>query len=702
MPERDRHLILVGIIPSDPAFGWELQRTGDDGGDPDEGDWTTIEEGDGTRRSHADELPSDGAVRWYRWRHVRSGWTEGAWSASVAGVPTLVPAGKTLPATPPDVVPTFAWRVDEPSTNTGRMIVAVVDPQHRMRTLEFRTRAGNAAWSSWASGSILSVSGETTEYAATVALVDGAYSRIEARSTYYDERPSLVTWTAASGPMDPGAFPDVADLVLMVDASGNVTARVEGDTDTLSLKVRGLTSGAPTLAEIRAGTLINAASGTTGTLVTLTPGQTAYVGALAYSGASAGGLESAAVQRTIPRAAYPPKPTIDRIQQVEGTGEFLWDVSFLVSNPSGLGGTLSVWTNPSSYDSPDPTGSATGTYTVASVPYTASPSTLFNLTGGGTGNLLNEVPGTKKDGKTIFAEFVDSAGQSTGKVAIPMSIHVKIITEGGIIDGTLGVEDGVSTKFFPKGATEGTARNGLVHIFAAPYQNAPVVVYQGGATMEERSKWGTRAQADASSGNGSGSTAKPTSVLISQVYASEVTSSSISHKLYLVAKGSLTAKSAAFSSPASVSVVGSSTGAATPASGDVPSADGRYTASFVVSVEHSGGDFDPPQSGTVVVAIMLEVDGGAPVEVGTVPVPYTVEATGSEVYPQSYAVASSQIAGGNDSFYLKLKSVSGAALVIMDASGGGMTWSTDASALYASMTPNGDPDAVRFMVIGAT
>jgi hypothetical protein len=803
MPERDRYVIALGLFPSDPSFGMELQRAPDDGSGsaPNTGAAETIEEMDGLRRVFVDVLPNDNAPRYYRWRHIREGWTAGAWTAWVRGVPTRQPDGKRIPDTPPDVLPQFTTRVDEPSANMGRMTVAIVDPQNRVRTVEFRIKSGGAAWGSWGAAGSPTTVGEAKEYATTVALADGDFSRIEARVGYYDERPKLVAWQRESGAMDPGAFPNVVTLIPEIASDGACTARVEGDTDTLSLKVVVRTDREPTLAEVRAGTLINAASGTTGTLASIPVGGKAYAGALAYSGASATGLESAAVYRTATRNADVPAPSISGIiQDPSGAPTDYMDVYFTVSSPAATGGTLSVWTNPGAHTSANPSGAADGSFAITAgmLPYAAGPATLFT-TSGGTANLLNDVPTTIIRTKHIYVEFVDASGRTTGKIQIAMAINLDkvfgedgtldpeapttagdtlqelmrrhaghqtgggdwtereraagegfggvpgtpmfthtvldsaglqplldtstrrmgsalllpggtasgtaetyanrvptLATADGVLNNTVQASDGTSAGGLPKKVVEGQAWNGLLQTFAAPYTDAPATMYQPRMFMSERAIWGTQSQADANSGNGSGANAKPTGVDFHTLYTSEVTPSTILHRLYLMATGTRTPKSATFASPTSVSIIGNSTGTAFVPSADGPAFDNRYTIAFSITATD---ETLTAQSGTIVVSATLAVDGGAQAEVASASIPYSVPAGGTDVIAGSFEVFTSQISGADDLFRLKLKSRTGLATVTLSVAASALTWQTDTGAKFASMTPNGSVDAVKFLLL---
>src|SRR5882757_4180204 len=80
--------IRVYVAPGDPDFLIEVQRAPDlGGGVPDAANAVSIAEVtanlDG--RIVTDLLPLDGALRFYRARHIRSGWTNGDWTSWTAG-----------------------------------------------------------------------------------------------------------------------------------------------------------------------------------------------------------------------------------------------------------------------------------------------------------------------------------------------------------------------------------------------------------------------------------------------------------------------------------------------------------------------------------------------------------------------------------------------------------------------------------------
>jgi hypothetical protein len=98
---------------------------------------------------------------------------------------------------------------------------------------------------------------------------------------------SVSPWTQTSLP------PQTLDLQLGFDGSGHLTVRWTGDAATQSIKIAASTSATPSDATVRAATALDGRTGTTGTLVTATAGQTVYVSARSYTGLAGAGTESA-------------------------------------------------------------------------------------------------------------------------------------------------------------------------------------------------------------------------------------------------------------------------------------------------------------------------------------------------------------------------------------------------------------------------
>lgn len=90
--------IALGLYAGNEGYAVEVQRAPDSGGAP--GTWATIAEIPGTTAVFVDPLPSDGATRWYRARHVASGLNAGAWTPNTSGVPANIPPTIQRPPIP--------------------------------------------------------------------------------------------------------------------------------------------------------------------------------------------------------------------------------------------------------------------------------------------------------------------------------------------------------------------------------------------------------------------------------------------------------------------------------------------------------------------------------------------------------------------------------------------------------------------------
>lgn len=213
--------------------------------------------------------------------------------------------------------------------------------------------------------------------------------------------------------------------------------------------------------------------------------------------------------------------------------------------------------------------------------------------------------------------------------------------------------------------------------------------------------WGSIMQADQNEGQGTGTTAAPTAHFVRQLFTADVSTSGITAHVRLVAKGSPVVKSASFVSPTSIGV-GQTTGSATPADADLPSLDEQFTAAFRITAQNTGGE------GIITWTVALEamVDGGAWSEVGARTFSHFITSMDVSVdMARSITATVSGVdgsAGGADRFRLRLKDAlgpPGTHSYGLTVNANALTWATDASALYASGTPNGDQDAIPFFII---
>ena len=90
--------VALGLYAGNEGIPIEIQRAPDSGGSP--GTFVTIADVPGTTQVFVDPLPSDGAVRWYRARHVGSGLTVGAFTPNVSSAPSNIPPVVQRPPVP--------------------------------------------------------------------------------------------------------------------------------------------------------------------------------------------------------------------------------------------------------------------------------------------------------------------------------------------------------------------------------------------------------------------------------------------------------------------------------------------------------------------------------------------------------------------------------------------------------------------------
>jgi|GEM_PF-6828385 len=268
----------LGLFPSDATYSIEIERAPDSGGSPDTGNSESVATVSGAEPVFVDIEPGSDSVYWYRIRHVRDGYTASAWTDWIQlSVQMFVSAYRPAP-----VLPT----VDERPTDdgaTGTLTLIVSDPQSRLVKVEAKNRSGNGAEEgTW--DELTEVAGEYTK---TVDLALKHPSTIRYKITSYNEhgqqvsRERVVPFPLASKPAKP-------TVTLAMAANGDVTAHVEGDSDTAKVRAKADKSAYPNATAVDAETPINGNSVDTGTLVNLDSGDTAYVTVRAYTSGEVG------------------------------------------------------------------------------------------------------------------------------------------------------------------------------------------------------------------------------------------------------------------------------------------------------------------------------------------------------------------------------------------------------------------------------
>lgn len=111
--------VVVGLLSGDLKCSHSLERAPDSGGSPDLGNISVIATLDPTPQRYIDLLPNDKAVRWYRFRHTKKGYTVSNYTAWVSRAPTLIP--KPLPPLP--VYPLTYVEIQEPDTAPSNVVM---------------------------------------------------------------------------------------------------------------------------------------------------------------------------------------------------------------------------------------------------------------------------------------------------------------------------------------------------------------------------------------------------------------------------------------------------------------------------------------------------------------------------------------------------------------------------------------------------
>lgn len=243
----------------------------------------------------------------------------------------------------PPILPIIREKASDTAT-TGTLDLEVEDPQGRMLLLESRTKAGTANWTGWTNHG-------TGPATINVGLLEGNTSKVEYHWRYIGPSGAIANASNIVS-FNVGDTPGTAELQYSVDyGTGNLRVTVSGDDDTLSVRAVRKVGSEPTLAEIRAGSLLN------GRLVTFDPlgaalaeGDHFYIGVLMYSGAGATGTES------VPTRAddlYQAGPYLSVTTALDATNLVVTLISSSsieystgATGPPGYGWTLLAGTNP--------------------------------------------------------------------------------------------------------------------------------------------------------------------------------------------------------------------------------------------------------------------------------------------------------------------------------------------------------------------
>jgi hypothetical protein len=194
------------------------------------------------------------------------------------------------------------------------------------------------------------------------------------------------------------------DVSLTVDEAGVVAMIVLARPGALSFRYVASKTAQPS--SPAGGTAVDFAGAATvpvGNLITLQPGETAYVTVWFYAQPAGAGDATQPVARSITFRPAPP-PVIDTVLQTRtSTTDIVVDFSIRVSDSLGRGGTFKAWTNPGGRQSANPNGAPDCAIPVAFSPITITPGMCAAL-----GNVL----GSAAEDKHVYFEFIVGAGAS--------------------------------------------------------------------------------------------------------------------------------------------------------------------------------------------------------------------------------------------------------------------------------------------------
>lgn len=294
-----RYGVAVALFPADELSEIEVQRAPDSAGSPDVGAASTIAVLPPGSRLFVDELPPNAAPFHYRTRATLAGYDPSGWTCWAMGLPAPLPDAVTLPDV---VVPTVSV-ARAVSGITGTVTVTVADPQCRVTQVEFRTKVGAAAYSSWAVDS-------TVPYEQTVSITPGALSLIGYRVTGYDGRGSLRVLAEGEDTFNADHLVGMLTVVPSFDEDGVLTVRVIGDVQTGSVRVAVSTSAFPSSGTVGAATAVDGRQSAWTFAGPYTLGQAVYISAIGYTGAAGAGTASDKIDALTYRANSTTSKTI--------------------------------------------------------------------------------------------------------------------------------------------------------------------------------------------------------------------------------------------------------------------------------------------------------------------------------------------------------------------------------------------------------
>ncbi|MDK1102503.1 MAG: hypothetical protein QGD93_02600 [Actinomycetota bacterium] len=188
--------------------------------------------------------------------------------------------------------PTWSIDTESEGATLGTFAVQIHDPDGVMDDVYYRTKSGTGAWTAYALEEATPT--DLDIYSRTVTMVERHLSFIEFRGRYTGANGVQHTVVIKSSGFDLGKIPNIS-VALTIDEDGILSANVQGDVDTASIKIVASVAGQPSDATARGATAKNGRMFTTGdigTLLTLGKDETGYVTVFGYSETGGGGIES--------------------------------------------------------------------------------------------------------------------------------------------------------------------------------------------------------------------------------------------------------------------------------------------------------------------------------------------------------------------------------------------------------------------------
>lgn len=285
-----RYGIAVALFPADELSELEVQRAPDSAGSPNVGAAETVAYLPPGERLFVDELPP-GVVWHYRIRATLPGYDPSGWTCWAMATSGPLPEHVNLP----DVVLPIIAVTRAVSGTTGTLTLTITDPQCRVTQVEFRTKVGAAAYSSWAVDA-------SVPYEQTVTITPGVLSLIGYRVTGYDGLGTLRVLAEGEETYNADHLIGMLSLAASFDETGVLKVRAIGDVQTGSIRLAVSTSAFPSSGTVGAVTAVDGRQSEWTFAGPYALGDALYLSAIAYTGAAGAGTASDKIDSLVYRA----------------------------------------------------------------------------------------------------------------------------------------------------------------------------------------------------------------------------------------------------------------------------------------------------------------------------------------------------------------------------------------------------------------